>query len=77
MTSDKKRAMEVTLEQAIEIHAKALKWRSGRDAPLKARKIAQELAQAGDHEGYRVWLKVGDIAEALLKDNGQSLNAMG
>jgi len=68
--SDKKRAMEVTLEQAIEIHAKALKWRSGRGAPLKARKIAQELAQAGDHEGHQVWLKVGDIAEALLKNDG-------
>ena len=59
--------MEVTLEQAIEIHAKALKRRCGHDAPIKARKIAQELAQAGDHEGHQVWLKVGDNAEALLK----------
>ena len=62
--------MEVTLEQAIEIHAKALKRRCGHDAPIKARTIAQELAQAGDHEGHQVWLKVGDIAEALLKENG-------
>ena len=62
--------MEVTLKQAIEIHAKALKWRSGCDAPLKAREIARELALAGDHEGHQVWLKVGDIAEALLKNNG-------
>jgi hypothetical protein len=64
--------MEVTLEQAIEIHAKALKWRSGHAAPHKARKIAQELAQAGDHDGHQVWLKVGEIAEALLKDNDKA-----
>ena len=69
--------MEVTLEQAIEMHAKALKWRSGRDAPLKARTIAQELAEAGDNEGHKVWLKVGDIAEALLKEDGSSLTQRG
>jgi|GEM_PF-4976678 len=40
----------------------------GRAAPLKARKIAQELAQAGDHGGHQIWLKVGEIAEALLKN---------
>jgi hypothetical protein len=60
--------MEVSLEQAIEIHAKALKRRNGRFAPRKAREIADDYRAQGDHEGHRVWLKVGEMAEALLED---------
>jgi hypothetical protein len=48
-----------------------------RELQLKARKIAQELAEAGDNEGHKVWLKVGDIAEALLKEDGSSLTQRG
>ncbi len=60
--------MEVSLDQAIEIHARAMKQRDGRHAPVKAREIARQLASAGDREGHQVWLKVGEITEALLKD---------
>lgn len=64
--------MEVSLDQAIEIHAKVLKRRDGRLAPDKARAIALEFGLAGDDEGHQVWLKVGELAEALLKDVGRA-----
>ncbi len=59
--------MEVSLEQAIEIHARALNRRNGRSAPRKALEIANSYRAQGDHEGHRVWLRVGEIAEDLLK----------
>jgi hypothetical protein len=58
--------MEVSLEQAIEIHAKVLKRIHGHKAPLKARRTADERALSGDHEGCHVWLKVADAAAAML-----------
>ena len=61
--------MEVSLEQAIEIHARALKKREGRLAPRKARKIADDFRAQGDHDGHKVWLKVGEIAESLPDDD--------
>jgi predicted nucleic acid-binding protein len=60
--------MEVSLQQAIEIHARVLKHRSGRHAPRKAREKAEALARAGDEEGHRVWLRVGEVAEALIRE---------
>jgi hypothetical protein len=61
--------MEVSLEQAIEIHAKVLKRVHGHRAPHKARGRASELAATDDHEGYQVWLRVADAAaEMLLKE---------
>jgi hypothetical protein len=58
--------MEVSLEQAIEIHARVLKRVHGRKAPHKARATADHLATVGDQDGYRVWLKVADAAAAML-----------
>ncbi len=58
--------MEVSLDQAIEIYARAMKHWSGRQAPRKAREKAEQLAREGDHEGHLVWLKVGEVAEALI-----------
>ncbi len=57
--------MEVSLEQAIEIHAKVLKHIHGKKAPFDARKKANQLAAAGDQDGYRVWLRVSEAAEKL------------
>ncbi len=64
--------MEVSLDQAIEIHAKVLKRRDGRLAPGKAREIARQLASSGDQDGHRVWLRVGEMTEALLRENGRA-----
>jgi hypothetical protein len=65
--------MEVSLDQAIEIHAKVLKRVHGRKAPQKARKTADELAIVGDQDGCRVWLKVAESAAAMLsQDHAQA-----
>jgi len=57
--------MEVSLDQAIEIHAKVLNHLYGKRAASDARKKARQLADTGDQDGYRVWMKVGEVAEML------------
>jgi hypothetical protein len=59
--------LRVSLKQAIEIHAKALKYRFGCHAPESARAKARSCAAANDHEGHRVWLEVAKVAESLLR----------
>jgi hypothetical protein len=59
--------MEVSLEQAIEMHAKALSHSAGRNEPRLARDKARRCAASGDPHGHEVWSKVASIAEALLK----------
>ena len=44
-------AVHITLEQAIEIHAKVLRHRRGPQAPHAAREWAEQLASIGDHDG--------------------------
>jgi hypothetical protein len=46
--------MNVSLTQAIEIHAKALKQRFGKRAALLAEEKADHCAAQGDNEGYAV-----------------------
>ncbi|MBB4196653.1 hypothetical protein CCR94_20310 [Rhodoblastus sphagnicola] len=57
--------MEISLQQAIEIHAKVLRAHRGPLAPGLARYKAERLADAGDYEGRDVWMKVADCAETL------------
>jgi hypothetical protein len=52
------RHMNVSLTQAIEIHAKALKHRFGKRVALLAEEKADHCAAEGDDEGYAVWLRV-------------------
>lgn len=59
--------MRVSLQQAIEIHAKVLKYRLGRHAPELAREKAQSCSTSNDHEGHRVWLEVAKVAKSLLR----------
>ncbi len=59
--------MNVSLEQAIEIHARALLRRLRRDAPANARARATQLQEMGDHEGCSVWLMVAETSERLLE----------
>ena len=58
--------LNVSLDQAIDIHAKALTYRFGRTAPYQARMRALYCSANGDREGYVVWEKVASIAEQLL-----------
>jgi len=58
--------MEISLDQAIHIHARALKGRSGRKSPMLARLRAGDLRDKGDLEGFRIWTRVGEQAELLL-----------
>jgi hypothetical protein len=58
--------LNVSLDQAIEINAKALTYRHGRSAPYRARTRARQCSANGDGEGHVVWEKVAAIAEHLL-----------
>jgi hypothetical protein len=60
--------MELSLEQAIEIHAEVLKRVHGNNAPAKARERAAQLAALGDDAGDKIWRIVADVAVKLLVD---------
>jgi hypothetical protein len=57
--------MNVSLNQAIEIHAKALRYRFGERAALLAEEKAHQCAARGDDEGSAVWLRVAAVAGTL------------
>ncbi|MGB7977006.1 MAG: hypothetical protein WCF81_22245 [Roseiarcus sp.] len=57
--------MNVSLNQAIEIHAKAFKHRFGKRAALMAEEKAHHCRAHGDDEGHAVWLRVGVVAEVF------------
>ena len=59
--------MRVTLDQAIEIHVTALKYRFGERAPALANEKANQCLVAGDREGHVVWRRVAAVAEALRR----------
>jgi hypothetical protein len=58
--------LNVSLDQAICIHAKALTYRYGRTAPSRARMKGRDCSASGDPEGHVVWEKVAAVAERLL-----------
>jgi hypothetical protein len=58
-------SMNVSLTQAIEIHAKVLKYRFGNRAALLAEERALDCAAQGDDEGRAVWLRVAAVAGML------------
>jgi hypothetical protein len=64
--------MNVSLDQAIEIHAKALKHKAGDRAPVMAREKARHCALAGDHGRHVVWSRVAATAYTLLNVEGAS-----
>jgi hypothetical protein len=63
-------SVRVSLKQAIEIHAKVLKFRFGWRAPEMAREKAESCSKLKDREGYRVWMEGAQVAEFLLTTNG-------
>jgi hypothetical protein len=58
--------VNISLDQAIEIHARVLMHRLNDKAPFCARRRAVALRQLGDDEGHAVWLSVSETAERLL-----------
>jgi hypothetical protein len=58
-------SMNVSLTQAIEIHARALKHRFGNRAAMLAEEKAHHCAAQGDDEGHAVWLRVAVVAGML------------
>jgi hypothetical protein len=58
--------MEISLDEAIEIHAKALVRRHEEKAPHHARRHALNKQGCGDMEGHAVWLGVAAAAERIL-----------
>jgi hypothetical protein len=58
--------MNVSLDQASEIHAKVLRHRFGDRAPLLAYEKAADLSASGDQGGETVWLRVAAVAKTLL-----------
>ncbi len=57
--------MNVSLDQAIEIHARALKYRFSNRAALVAEEKAHHCAARGDDEGHVVWQRVATVAGTL------------
>ena len=57
--------MDVTIDQAIEIHARALTYRHGGSAESEARERAQDCRSCGDDEGHQVWEKVAETIARL------------
>jgi hypothetical protein len=66
--------MNVSLDQAIEIHAKALKHRFGKRAALLAQERAQHCAARGDDEGHDVWQRVAAVSGMLPDISHQPLS---
>jgi hypothetical protein len=60
--------MNISLEEAIEIHAKVLKSQHKHRAPQRAREHAQRLKMINDHDGHEVWSRVAAAAERMLSE---------
>ena len=59
--------MNISLKEAIEIHAQVLKHRLNHKVPSYARQRAAAFKYVGDHEGHAVWLSVAEIAEEAVE----------
>ena len=57
--------MEVSLDQAIDTHARVLKYWHGDRASHEARTKALEYKAAGDLEGLHAWERVAKMCEAI------------
>lgn len=64
--------MEISLEEAIEIHARALTKRFAQRAPAAARQRAHRLKCSNDLEGHDVWRQVAEVAESLLSEEPEA-----
>ncbi len=60
--------MHITLDQAIEIHAKVLKSRHGKGAIKSTGERATQCQSVGDFEGTEIWLRVKVEIERQVDD---------
>ncbi|MDE2362019.1 MAG: hypothetical protein KGM42_05010 [Hyphomicrobiales bacterium] len=66
--------MYVSLEQAIEIHGRALRHRKGVKAGAAAALERAERCKAnGDNEGYEVWRRVSSVIARPEEKSGHGL----
>lgn len=64
--------MIVSLDQAIEIHAKVLIFRTGHLAQKRAREAALSCKVRGDLWGHDVWMKVAATVDDLKRNARRS-----
>jgi hypothetical protein len=64
--------MNLSLDQAIEIHARALKYRFGHRASVLAKEKAHHCAARGDDEGRAVWQRVAAVVGMLPEARSQN-----
>ena len=60
-----KRVMTISLDQAIEIHAKSAISLGGKRAEKSTRERADHCKSRGDADGYETWTKVADTIRSL------------
>lgn len=65
--------MIVTLDQAIEIHAKAALYRAGKAASKQTLELAERYRQRGDMTSFETWKKVSDRITELDTQTSQPL----
>ncbi len=66
-------AMDISLDHAIDIYARALcAWRK-EEAQRDAHKEALAYRALGDEEGYRAWARVAEKAAALMEERKDAL----
>lgn len=65
--------MIVTLEQAIEIHAKSALYRDGKAAIKQTLELAERYRQRGDITSFETWKQVSQKISELEAENGQPL----
>ena len=61
----RKRVMTISIEQAIEIHAKSAISLGGNRAEKSTRERAEHCKTRGDTDGYETWTKVADTIRHL------------
>ena len=65
--------MDVSLQQAIEIHARSMEFRFGaKSGRRRACQKAMRCRENGDAEGFAVWMRV---REAIAEDDAPPLKA--
>lgn len=66
--------MELTQDDGIIIHAKALASRFKKGAAKEAKSHALKLLNSGDDEGYAVWLQVSKQIKKLRNEVKETRN---
>jgi hypothetical protein len=63
--------MQISLDEAINIHGRALKSRLGVSAVPSSRERAARCRAKGDFEGETVWLRVVEAIQELRDEDEQ------